>query len=85
VNRLSKLSNPFGPRLNPTAVPIPTVCRPFEAAKSVLCFVTLSEAKNLASIDVCEKEQREILRFAQNDNVLSFSADRQAATHKDPL
>jgi len=32
--------------------------------------VILSEAKNLSSIQVNEKKQREILRFAQNDSVL---------------
>jgi hypothetical protein len=38
------------------------------------CAVILSEAKNLSSIYVWENKQREILRFAQNDSVLSFSA-----------
>jgi hypothetical protein len=36
-------------------------------------FVILSEAKNLTSIQVQEKKQGEILRFAQNDSALSFS------------
>jgi hypothetical protein len=40
----------------------------------VSCFVVLSEAKNLASVFVYEKKPPEILRFAQHDNVLSFSA-----------
>jgi hypothetical protein len=42
------------------------------------CSVILSEAKNLSSIQVQEKKQREILRFAQNDSVLSFSATCEA-------
>jgi hypothetical protein len=37
-----------------------------------LLFVILSEAKKLSSICGSEKKQREILRFAQNDNVFSF-------------
>jgi hypothetical protein len=39
--------------------------------------VILSEAKNLSSISVQEKKQGEILRFAQNDSVLCFSAARE--------
>jgi hypothetical protein len=34
--------------------------------------VILSEAKNLSSMEVQENKQREILRFAQNDNILVF-------------
>jgi hypothetical protein len=39
----------------------------------MFCSVILSEAKNLSSIYLEENKQREILRFAQNDSVLSFS------------
>jgi len=42
------------------------------------CFVILSEAKNLSSIEVLETKQGEILRFAQNDSALSFSAAWEA-------
>src|ERR1700722_1314048 len=40
----------------------------------MLCFVILSEPKNLSSISVQAKTEGEILRFAQNDNVFGFSA-----------
>jgi hypothetical protein len=36
--------------------------------------VILSEAKNPSSIQLQESKEREILRFAQNDRILSFSA-----------
>ena len=45
-----------------------------QAAEKMTYSVILSEAKNLSSIEVQENKQREILRFAQNDSVLSFSA-----------
>jgi hypothetical protein len=44
-----------------------------EAAEKMTCFVILSEAKNLSSTYVSENKPREILRFAENDSVLSFS------------
>jgi hypothetical protein len=45
-----------------------------QAAGKRSCSVILSEAKNLSSIYVWEKKHGEILRFAQNDRVLGFSA-----------
>jgi hypothetical protein len=45
-----------------------------QAPEKVPSFVILSEAKNLSSVCVYETNEPEILRFAQNDNVLSFSA-----------
>jgi len=39
---------------------------------SSIIYVILSEAKNLSSISARQKE-REILRFAQNDNEISFA------------
>jgi hypothetical protein len=50
-----------------------------QAAEEVLIFVILSEAKNLSSIYVLAQEQREILRFAQDDSVLNFFAAALAA------
>jgi hypothetical protein len=50
------------------------VAQASQAAEKMSCFVILSEAKNLSSIQVQEKKQGEILRFAQNDSALSFSA-----------
>jgi hypothetical protein len=38
------------------------------------CFVILSEAKNLSLFLILHLNRREILRFAQNDSALSFSA-----------
>ena len=49
------------------------------AVEKILCFVILSEAKNLSSISVQAKTEGEILRFAQNDNVFGFSAASLAA------
>ena len=40
--------------------------------------VILSEAKNLSSIQVQENKQSEVLRFAQNDGILSFSETSEA-------
>jgi hypothetical protein len=44
--------------------------------------VILSEAKNLSSIQVQAKKQGGILRFAQNDKVLCFSAACLAGTFR---
>jgi hypothetical protein len=45
-----------------------------QAAEKMSCFVILSEAKNLSLFLCLYLNRREILRFAQNDSVLSFSA-----------
>jgi hypothetical protein len=50
-----------------------------DAAVKVPSVVILSEAKNPSSIQAQEKKPREILRFAQNDNALGFSAACKAA------
>jgi hypothetical protein len=41
-----------------------------------------SEAKNLSSIYVYENKPREILRFAQNDSFVSFSAVYETSAAK---
>jgi hypothetical protein len=43
-------------------------------AEKVPRFVIPGEARNLSSISVQANKAGEILRFAQNDNFLSFSA-----------
>jgi hypothetical protein len=48
--------------------------------KKRLCFVILSEAKNLSLFLFLYLNRREILRFAQNDRVLIFSAACEACT-----
>jgi hypothetical protein len=45
-----------------------------QAAEKKLCSIILSEAKNLSLFLFLYLNRREILRFAQNDRVLSFSA-----------
>jgi hypothetical protein len=45
-----------------------------QAVEKMTCSVILSEAKNLCLFVLSCLNRREILRFAQNDNVLSFSA-----------
>jgi hypothetical protein len=45
-----------------------------QAAEKMSCFVILSEAKNLSLFLCLYLNRREILRFAQNDSVLRFSA-----------
>jgi hypothetical protein len=52
-----------------------------QAAEKVFYSVILSEAKNLSSIELQDNKEKEILRFAQNDRILSFSAACEAATH----
>jgi hypothetical protein len=45
-----------------------------QAAEKMTYPVILSEAKNLSLFVLLHLNRREILRFAQNDSVLSFSA-----------
>ena len=45
-----------------------------EVAEKITYSVILSEAKNLSLFVPLSVNRREILRFAQNDSVLSFSA-----------
>jgi hypothetical protein len=45
-----------------------------QAAKKMICFVILSEAKNPSVFVLLHFDRRGILRFAQNDSVFGFSA-----------
>jgi len=52
--------------------------QPEQGAEKIPSLVILSEAKNLSSIEVQANKPREILRFAQNDKFLNFSAACEA-------
>jgi len=51
-----------------------------QAAEKLTLLVIQSGAKNLSSIQAQAKDQRGILRFAQNDNFLSFFAASKACS-----
>jgi hypothetical protein len=54
------------------------VAQASQAAEKMSCSVILSEAKNLSLFLFLYLNRREILRFAQNDRGLSFSAASSA-------
>jgi hypothetical protein len=55
-----------------------SVAQALQAAEKMPCAVILSEAKNLSLFLFFSLNRREILRFAQNDSSLSFSAASEA-------